>query len=143
MMTYTIKTITTIPELHDLMKIFALAFEADYHTDDAYLKGMLENSSTILVGAYGYSDLVGGLVAFEIHPIHGEKELYMYDIAVHPNYQKKGIGKHLIEYLKAEAKNRGITTIFVEAESEDEGAVAFYRAIGGEEVKVNHFNFKI
>ncbi len=142
-MTHTIKTITTLPELQALMKVFALAFESEYHTDDRYLVNMLENSSTILIGAYGHTDLIGGLVAFEIHPIHGKKEIYIYDIAVHPDYQKQGIGKHLIDYLKVEGKNRGIDTIFVEAESEDEGAVAFYRAIGGEEIKVNHFNFII
>jgi aminoglycoside 3-N-acetyltransferase I len=142
-MTHTIKTITILPELQVLMEVFALAFESEYHTEGTYLMDMLENSSTILIGAYGYTDLIGGIVAFEIHPIHGKKEIYIYDIAVHPDYQKQGIGKHLIDYLKVEAKNRGIDTIFVEAESEDEGAVAFYRAIGGEEVRVNHFNFKI
>lgn len=142
-MTHTIKTITILPELQALMKVFALAFESEYHTDDSYLMSMLENNSTILIGAYGHTDIIGGIVAFEIHPIHGKKEIYIYDIAVHPDYQKQGIGKHLIDYLKDEAKNRGVDTIFVEAESEDVGAVAFYRAIGGEEVNVNHFNFKI
>lgn len=142
-MTHTIKTITTILELQALMEVFAIAFESEYHTDDRYLANMFENSSTILIGAYGHTNLIGGLVAFEIYPIHGKKEIYIYDIAMHPDYQKQGIGTHLIDYLKDEAQNRGIDTIFVEAESEDEGAVAFYRAIGGEEVKVNHFNFKI
>lgn len=140
---HTIKMLTEIHEIQDLMKVFALAFESEYQTDDTYLENMLENNSTILIGAFGLTDIIGGLVAFEIHPIHGKKEIYIYDIAVHPDYQKQKIGTHLIDYLKDEAKLRGIDTIFVEAESEDDGAVAFYRAIGGEEVQVNHFNFKI
>jgi ribosomal protein S18 acetylase RimI-like enzyme len=53
------------------------------------------------------------------------------------------MGKKLIEHIKSEGKKRDIKTIFVEAESEDVGAVAFYKAIGGQEVKVNHFNFTI
>lgn len=142
-MTHTIKTITTIEELRQLINVFATTFEEAYNADDTYLDNMLENNSTILIGAFGVADLIGGLVAFEIHPIHGKKEIYIYDIAVHPDYQKQGIGTHLIDYLKDEAKNRGVDTVFVEAKSEDEGAVAFYRAIGGEEVVVNHFNFKI
>jgi ribosomal protein S18 acetylase RimI-like enzyme len=82
-------------------------------------------------------------IAFEMCPIHGSKELYLYDIAVHPNHQKQGIGTKLIELLREEAKARGVATIFVEAESEDAGAVAFYRKLGGEEVAVNHFNFNL
>lgn len=140
---HTIKKITEIDELQSLMKVFALAFESKYQTDDTYLENMLKNNSTILIGAFGLTDIIGGLVAFEIHPIHGKKEIYIYDIAVHPDYQKQKIGTHLMDYLKDEAKLRGVDTIFVEAESEDDGAVAFYRAIGGEEVNVNHFNFTI
>jgi ribosomal protein S18 acetylase RimI-like enzyme len=46
-------------------------------------------------------------------------------------------------YLQAEARKQHIATIFVEAESEDAGAVAFYRKLGGEEITVNHFNFTV
>lgn len=139
----TIKKLKSANELKELIQVFSLAFEADYTTTDEYLESMLHNSTSVILGAELDQKIVGGIVAFEMTPIHGTKEFYVYDIAIHPEFQKKGIGALLMKELKAEAVVRGIGTIFVEAESEDEGAVAFYRAIGGEEVAVNHFNFSI
>ncbi len=132
-----------VEHLRELVSVFALAFESEYEVSDEYFSMMLESSTTLILGAIQEEKIVGGLVAMELLPIHGTKEFYIYDIAVHPEHQQKGIGRKLIEHLKVEAKNRGIETIFVEAESEDAGAVEFCRKIGGEEVKVNHFNFNI
>lgn len=137
----TIKKLENVEEIKELIAVFSLAFESSYDTSDEYLLSMLENSSCIILGAVVEGRIVGGLVAFEMTPIHGTKELYIYDIAVHPEFQKQGLGKKLMAAIKEEARIRGVGTIFVEAESEDEGAVAFYRALGGEEVVVNHFNF--
>ncbi len=138
-----IKKLENIEELKELVATFSLAFESEYNTTDSYLSPMLENTSCIILGAVAEGRIVGGLVAFEMTPIHGTKELYIYDIAVHPEFQKRGLGKKLMEAIKEEARTQGVGAIFVEAESEDEGAVAFYRAIGGEEVAVNHFNFNL
>lgn len=138
-----IRSIKTTPELRQLTSVFSAAFEEKYEVDDAYLDGLSANPSAFILGAFEQEKVVGGLVAFEMNPIHGAKELYIYDIAVHPDFQKQGIGKKLIEYLKLKSQERGIKMIFVEAESEDNGAVAFYRAIGGEEESVRHFNFSL
>lgn len=138
-----IKKLARVEELRNLVKVFSAAFESEYKVKEEYLHNMLLNDSVVILGAVLDDKIVGGLVAFEMTPIHGSKEFYLYDIAIHPDQQKQGLGKKLIVELKREAKARGVETIFVEAESEDSGAVAFYRAIGGEEVAVNHFNFTI
>lgn len=138
-----IKSLSEVSELRGLITVFVTAFESEYKVSDEYLSAMLHNSSCVILGALIDDRIVGGLVAFEMTPIHGTKEFYIYDIAVHPEFQKQGIGTRLMEALKQEARTRGVGTIFVEAESEDEGAVAFYRAIDGEEVAVNHFNFTL
>ncbi len=138
-----IESLNSLEELRELVSVFTLAFESEYEVSDEYFYKMLESNTTLILGAVEQDKILGGLVAMEILPIHGIKEFYIYDIAVHPEHQQKGIGRKLIEYLKVEAKNRGIETIFVEAESEDVGAIEFYRKIGGEEVLVNHFNFNI
>ncbi len=138
-----IKKLDTVEELQQLIMVFSLAFKNDYTVSDPYLQSLLQNDSATVLGAYVEKELVGGLVAFEILPIHGSKEMYIYDIAVHPGHQKQGIGKKLIEHLQQIAKEKGVKTIFVEAEAEDDHAVAFYRALGGEEVLVNHFNFNV
>lgn len=139
----TIKKLENLDELKELVAVFTLAFESEYNTSDSYLSSMLQNSTCVIMGAFVEARIVGGLVAFAMTPIHGTKEMYIYDIAVHPEFQKRGLGAQLMEALKQEARGRGVETIFVEAESEDEGAVAFYRAIGGKEVAVNHFNFNV
>lgn len=138
-----IKKLEKPNELKELMNVFALVFESECDTTDLYIESMLANHNCVIFCAVAESRIIGGLVAFEMTPIHGTKELYIYDIAVHPDFQKRGVGKKLIEAIKEEARVRGVGTIFVEAESEDEGAVAFYRAIGGEEVAVNHFNLTL
>lgn len=138
-----VKELTSLDVLRELTKVFTLAFETTYDVSDQYLSEMLENESTVILGAFEETTLVGGVVAFEFSPIHGAKEMYLYDIAVHPDFQKKGIGRKLMSQLKQVAQSRGVETIFVEAESEDDHAVKFYRSIGGEEVLVNHFNFVV
>lgn len=143
MQTIEIQKLSTVEELRKLIAVFSVAFEAEYAVADEYLKTMVDNTAVVVFGAREQEKMVGGLVAFEMTPIHGAKEFYIYDIAVHPDYQKRGIGKLLMEKLSQEGKVRGVQAMFVEAESEDVGAVAFYRAIGGEEVSVNHFNFSL
>lgn len=138
-----VRELQQIDELKELITVFSHAFETAYTVTDIYLQSMLDNNTAIILGVVVNSKIVGGLVAFEMMPIHGSKELYIYDIAIHPDFQNQGLGAKLVEYLKTKAKQRGVRTVFVEAESEDVGAVAFYRAIGGEEVAVNHFNFSI
>jgi aminoglycoside 3-N-acetyltransferase I len=135
-----IHPLTTPAELRELMQVFALAFESEYTTTNAYLEAMLTQPTMLALGAVTDGVIVGGLIAFELFPIHGHKEFCLYDIAVHPAHQKQGIGKQLIHRLKEVARERGVETIFVEAESDDEGAVAFYRTLKGEELSVNHFN---
>jgi aminoglycoside 3-N-acetyltransferase I len=138
-----ITQVATLEKLRELTKVFSLAFETTYDASDQYLLEMLGNKSTVILGAFADEKIVGGVVAFEFSPIHGAKEMYLYDIAVHPSFQKRGYGRKLLSQLKEVAQSRGVETIFVEAESQDDHAVTFYRSIGGEEVLVNHFNFVV
>lgn len=138
-----IKNLDNLSELRELIEAYALAFESEYKVSDDYLQSLLNNKQAIIIGAVNENKVAGGVVAFEIWPIHGAKEVYVYDIAVHPTHQKQGIGRQLMQELKAQALARGAKTVFVEAEADDDGAVAFYRAIGGEELEVRHFNFSL
>ncbi len=103
----TIKKLESIGEVKELIKVFSLAFESDYTTTDAYLEAMLNSRTSVILGAVLDRQVVGGIVAFEMTPIHGTKELYIYDIAVHPQFQKQSIGTLLIKEIKEEARARG------------------------------------
>lgn len=135
--------LTNIEELRELLRVFSRAFENDYNVGDRYLEELLKNNSTRVFGAIRNGSIVGGVVACELLPIHGAKEIYIYDIAVEPRFQQQGIGKIIFKKLEEYAKRVGAKTIFVEAEAEDTGAVTFYRKLNGEEVLVNHFNFNV
>lgn len=132
-----------IKELRELLSVFSRAFDADYNVSDQYLEELLKNPCTRVFGALRNGSIVGGVVACELLPIHGTKEVYIYDIAVEPCFQQQGVGRVLFNKLQEYAKSVGARTVFVEAEAEDTGAVSFYRKLGGEEVLVNHFNFNV
>lgn len=134
------RKITNIDDLQKLLTVLDDVFEKKSNPDTKYLNDLLINNNVFNLGAFVDDILVGGLSAHELPLISGTKEFYLYDIGVLPEYQKMGIGTELIKELKKEAKARNISTIFVEAESDDEGAVAFYRSLNEEEVYVSHFN---
>ncbi len=132
-------------QLQTLARIFETTFaegEQSSHVS-AMVVTYPEDSHFCAIGAMCDDTLVGGLVAYELPLLKGTKEMYLYDIAVLPSHQQQGIGTLLIDALKDEARRRGVSTIFVEAEAEDVGAVAFYRSLLGEEITVHHFNIPV
>ena len=71
-----------------------------------------------------------------------EHELFIYDIAVAPARQRLGLGRRLVGALLDEGQRRGIAVSFVPADNEDDHALEFYRAIGGEAAPVTIFTFE-
>ncbi|HUX84438.1 MAG TPA: GNAT family N-acetyltransferase, partial [Chitinophagaceae bacterium] len=86
--------------------------------------------------------VVGGLTAHEL-PRHDSpcSELYIYDVAILPEFQHKGLGKKLMDFQGSYSRSLGIREYFVEANRVDQGAVRFYKACGGKTEAVVHFNF--
>jgi aminoglycoside 3-N-acetyltransferase I len=87
-------------------------------------------------------DVVGGVTA-HVLPMTRNRgtELFLYDLAVRADRQRRGIGRALVGELLALAHLAGIGTAFVPADEEDTHALEFYRAIGGTESKVRFFTF--
>lgn len=52
------------------------------------------------------------------------------NLSVHPDYRGQGIGAKLVQLAKAEAKKRGAKRMTVQALSENERALKFYRTQG-------------
>jgi aminoglycoside 3-N-acetyltransferase I len=112
--------------------------------DDAYLQKLLETREFYALGAFDGTEPVGGVTGYEFSlPNKKEKELYLYDLAVSREHRREGIATALVHELNIQAKENGIKTIFVEAESADEEAVHFYRSLAVEELEVKHFNIVI
>lgn len=86
---------------------------------------------------------VGGITAHVLPMTRSEaRELFIYDLAVVPEHQRRGVGRQLVETLCREAADAGVPVAFVPADVEDDHAIAFYTALGGEAAPVTIFTFE-
>jgi aminoglycoside 3-N-acetyltransferase I len=124
----------------DLLKLFAEVFEdpESYQSnipDVEYIRNfLLDDAHIVLVAETEDGGVVGGLVAYELQKFEQRRsELYIYDLAVAGSHQRQHVGTNLLETLKQIALDRGIHTVFVQADKEDSGAIAFYRTLSSDE----------
>jgi aminoglycoside 3-N-acetyltransferase I len=125
-----------------LIRLFNTVFEADEAAigSETTLSKLLSNNNFIALAAFYENELVGGLTAYELPMYYSDiSEIFLYDLAVKSAYQRKGIGKSLIRYVRNYCTNHGINEFFVLAHAEDEHAVEFYRATGGKSEEVINF----
>ncbi len=128
----------------DLVGVFQKAFTAPVEgvAHSSYLNELLDREGMVIIIVVLEGRVVGGLTAHEMPRWdRPSTELYIYDIGILPEFQRRGLGRKLMEFLQVYARNRGIRDYFVEANLEDRGAISFYRAIGGSTEPVVHFNF--
>jgi len=87
--------------------------------------------------------LAGGLTAYTL-PLRAREhhqEVFLYDLAVQAEHQRKGVGRDLVKTLCTLASEQGISTMFVAADNEDVHAIDFYKALGGTDSPVTMFTF--
>ncbi|OCX51710.1 hypothetical protein BEL04_16985 [Mucilaginibacter sp. PPCGB 2223] len=109
-----------------------------------YTQRLLANPVFVAFAAIVYGELAGGLTGYISPMYNGEiSELYIYDIAVKPEFQRRGIGKQLIAFTKDYCSKSGMSAMYVQANAEDEHALDFYRSSGGREHKVVHFTYTL
>lgn len=96
------------------------------------LERLLRREEFWALAAFVGSELAGGLTAHALPMTRSESsELFIYDIAVRPEFQRKGVGRALVRDVLAAAHATGIHDAFVSADNEDTHALDFYRALGG------------
>lgn len=128
-----------------LLLLFNQAFEEerDLSTTEQ-LSALLNNRQFVVLAAFSGEEILGGLTAYELPLYYGnETEIFLYDMAVHPDHQRKGIGKQLLEFLKDYCAKNKINTFFVLAHEEDVHALEFYHATGGQREQVANFVYEI
>lgn len=116
-----------------LIDLFHLVFENDHPSTapQSALRDLLASPHFIAFGVFVDEQLVGGCTAYLLpsytkpHP-----ELFIYDFAILPAYQRRGLGSLLIQSLISFCSQHQIPLIFVMAHAEDTHAVEFYRANG-------------
>ncbi len=109
---------------------------------DRYLDQLLSGRDFWAIAALLGNDVVGGITAHTLPMTRSEtSEVFIYDIAVHVDHQRRGIGRELVSALRADAAALGIHDIFVPADNDDAHALDFYRRLGAEPSPVTFFTF--
>ena len=111
--------------------------------DDAWLAGLLAKKHVAVLVALSGSEVVGGLVAYELDKLErARRELYIYDLAVAATHRRRGIATALIGRLRTIAARRDAWVIYVQADYGDEPAIALYEKLGTRE-DVMHFDIGV
>jgi aminoglycoside 3-N-acetyltransferase I len=109
---------------------------------DVYLDELLGRAWFLVFAATDGGRAVGGLTAHVLPMTAYEgTEIFIYDVAVADDHQRRGVGRRLLGAVRDEASRLGASNVFVLADNEDAGATAFYRALGGAASGVTLFGF--
>lgn len=132
-----------------MMRAVLSMFGAAFHEQEtysrsqpsqAYLEHLLGSDTFIALAALKGDDVVGAIAAYVLPKFEQERsEVYIYDLAVTDAHRREGIATALIMELKNIASRRGAYVIFVQADLDDEAAIALYTKLGIRE-DVLHFD---
>ena len=68
-----------------------------------------------------------------------DNNLYVHRLAVHPNFQRKGIGKSLMDYAESFAKKNEYSSIRLDTFSQNKRNLKFYESRGYERLEEIYF----
>ena len=80
------------------------------------------DAGRIIAFAYGY----------EMQRLDDGRMLYIHEVAVAEDKQRRGVGTQLMEALKAACREAGIRKMFLITDQANQGANALYTKVGGE-----------
>lgn len=135
MSTYTVRQLThTDAELFaQLVHLFHTVFENDpaIVAPITRLHQLLTSPLFVVFAVFADDQLVGGCTTYILPSYTSTNaELLIYDLAIHPDFQRRGLGTRLIHALRHYCTQHQIPLFFVLAHADDEPAVEFYRASG-------------
>ena len=135
-----------IAQFKELVHLFEQVFRMKNFVipGDDHLKDVLSNDGFIAFVALLSNQVVGGLTAYCLQQYYSKRPLvYIYDLAVSDQFQRRGIGRELIEGITNHCRENGMEEVFVQADKEDVHALEFYRSTGGLPEDVVHFSYAL
>lgn len=106
------------------------------------LNDFLEKGMAILFSAKINNEIVGFAWCY-LHDFFDEKRLFINVLSVDENFQKKGIGKMLINEIEKYAKKKDINTIDVIASIENENSIGFYEHLNFKKSRIHYIKTEI
>ena len=137
-----------LADFRALNALYADAFsEPDTHLgappSDEYVRDLLAQRHVVHLIAKDGDAVVGALSAFVLQKHERTRaEAYLYDLAVAESHRRQGIATALIEALKPIAREQGAWMMFVQADLQDDPAIALYTKLGTRE-DVLHFDIPV
>jgi len=128
----------------ELLDVFEEVFEMKNFEmpEESHLEDLISKDDFFVFVARSEGTIVGGLTAYSLMQYFSESPLlYIYDVAVMKKYQRKGIGKKLMQGIKDYCSETGISEIIVQADEDDEHAIEFYHSTGAKAAKVVQFYY--
>jgi aminoglycoside 3-N-acetyltransferase I len=119
-----------LEDLNQLLTVFDIVFEYEsgQRADEMHLKRLLESQMFFAVVAKVENKVVAGLSAYVLDQYHSNSRiLYIHDLAVLEEFQRKGIGSQLMKFINEYCRQQGFQQSFIQAEKVDDYAVEFYR----------------
>lgn len=132
-MNYTIQVLTDhdIEKFSDLLSVFEIVFEMTPFEKPShdYLKQLLQKPNFLPVVAVSDQKIIAGMTVYVLDGYYSPSPMaFIYDLAVLPDFQRKGVGKSLIEFIKNYCEKKSFQDVFVFADAVDEYAIDFYRS---------------
>ena len=138
------------PEDHRLftamLDLFSDAFDDPESYDSRrprpeYCAELLSNPAFVALVAVADGNVVGSLVAYELPKFEQERsEFYIYDLAVATPWRRRGVATRLIDEVRAVARKRGAWVLIIQADGDNDPAIALYSKLG---VREDVLNFDI
>ncbi|WP_276356691.1 GNAT family N-acetyltransferase [Cohnella caldifontis] len=101
-----------------------LSEECCEETMGAFARQLSWDSELVLVATIG--DTIAGVMIGTIDNHKG----YVYRVAVHPEYQRQGVGKALVSAMNARFRKRNVLKVLIAGDKHNEGLRPFYEALG-------------
>ena len=103
----------------------------DHPPTEAWTAKFLSSAGHHLLVAIGDDETPVGF-ASGVETTHPDKgtEMFLYELAVHPDHRRQGVGRSLVDSLAEVARSRGCYGMWVTTEPDNSAGLATYRAAG-------------
>jgi GNAT superfamily N-acetyltransferase len=102
----------------------------DHPVTPGRARAFLAGPGSVALLAYDGPEPVGFLTAFEHVLPDQEPELYLSEMYVREDRQRRGIGTALVERFRAIARERGCSALWVLTEEDNDAALGLYGSVG-------------
>jgi ribosomal-protein-alanine N-acetyltransferase len=77
----------------------------------------------------------GGVIGHGIMSV-GPGECHLLNVCVHPQYQRRGLGRRMVEHLLGDAARKGVSLALLEVRVSNQAAYRLYLQLGFDEVGI-------